>query len=186
MDVAGGCGGVAGVDGGEFRGVGVWGGGDEGGGGGGWVGGGGFGGEVGLRGGGGAFHGFVVEAVEDVKVFVDGDVGDDGGLGGIGCGLDVSGVDAVEGEKRVGIEDADEVFSVKAVYDQSFVFSIGVKFHCVQHVLCPQDLDSPFRVIGIENAKDHVPLGQEDGVDISSSDVFTGQGCQDRGFPGLA
>lgn len=116
----------------------------------------------------------VVEAFEDVEVFVDGDVGYDihfswrGGGGLFPC------VDGVEGEEGGGFVDADEAFVVYAVDYEPGVLLGRVEGHGVEHVSGPEDFEAALGVVGVEDAEDDVVLGQQDGVQVGGFDGAAG------------
>ena len=110
---------------------------------------------------GGAFHVVVVEAFQNVEVRVGGDVGDDVDFARFGFGGLLPGVDGVEGEGWIRFVYADEALTVPSVDYEPEILFVRVEFHGVQHVSRPQDLETAFGVVGVEDAENHVPFRQE-------------------------
>ncbi len=180
VDVAGGFGGVDGIEGWEFRGVGA-GGREEGfdfsGGAGsedaraadggqfeareGRLAGCAFAVDVVAGAGGGAFHIVVVEAFQDVEVRVRGDVGDDVDLARVRLRGLFPRVGGVESEERVRFEHSDEALAVPSIDYEPEVLPAWFKVHGIEQVSRPEDLDTAFRVIGVEYAEDHKALCQQ-------------------------
>ena len=103
----------------------------------------------------------VVEALEDVEVRVGGDVGDDVDFARLGFRGLLPGVAGVEGEEWIRFVYAHEALTVSSVDYEPEVLFVRVELHGVEHVSRPQDLETAFGVVGVEDAENDVPFRQE-------------------------